>query len=180
LAGIKEIHERAAPVEITLEIARQAELLLSAHLSKRKRVVAADAHAFTGGIAVSIGRDNFGPINVRSTSNRRTSGTYYPANSIGADANMTNYVEYLCQLYVDYMRPTRQTEGELWGRLGRAIKTRFRLRKRTRNHLSSDRFPELIDYLIREKIAGTPVGRKHMARGTKLCRSFEEFRHGTM
>ena len=93
---------------------------------------------------------------------------------------MTNYVEYLCQLYVDYMSPTGQSERERWGRLGRAIKTKFRLRKRTRNHLSAERFPDLVNYLIHEKIAPTPVGQKHLARGTKLCRSFEEFRHGAM
>lgn len=177
LTEIKEIHERAAPVEITLEVACQAQRLFDLYESTRKPVVTC-VNASTGGIA--IGGDNFGPINLRQTVNRREPGTKYPANSIGADANMTNYVEYLCQLYVDYMSPTGQSERERWGRLGRAIKTKFRLRKRTRNHLSAERFPDLVNYLIREKIATTPIGQKHLARGTKLCRSFEEFRYGAM
>lgn len=178
LTEIKEIHERTAPVEITAEVARQAERLFDVHRSRQPSVTRVDAS--TGGIAMAIGRDNFGSINLRPSVNRGERGPNYPPNSIGADANMTNYVEYLCQLYVDYMSPTGQSERERWGRLGRAIKTKFRLRKRTRNHLSAERFPDLVNYLIHEKIAPTPVGQKHLARGTKLCRSFEEFRHGAM
>jgi len=179
LTEIKEIHERAGPVEVTLDVARQAQRLFDLYESKRKPLITR-VNASTGGIAIAIGRDNFGSINLRPTVNQREPGTNYPANSIGADANMTNYVEYLCQLYVDYMSPTGQSERERWGRLGRAIKTKFRLRKRTRNHLAAERFPDLVNYLIFEKIAETPVGKKHFARGTKLCRSFEEFRHGVM
>ena len=104
----------------------------------------------------------------------------YPANSIGADANMTNYVEYLCELYVKYMRPIEPNEDASWAKLGKHIKTEFHLKKKTRNHLSAERFWDLANFLIHEKLALTPVGRKHLRQGTKSCRTFEEFRHGEM
>jgi hypothetical protein len=176
LTEIKELHERAAPLEISLDVARQAQHLFDLYESKRKPVT---THVIAKG-GIAIGRDNFGSISFRQTVNQRKPSSKYPANSIGADANMTNYVEYLCQLYVDYMSPTGQSERERWGRLGRTIKTKFRLRKQTRNHLSAERFPDLVNYLIRDKIAETPIGKRHLARGTKLCRSFEDFRHGLM
>jgi hypothetical protein len=183
LLDIKELHKRGDTFEITPEMSRQALLILEQH--QRSSVsgspVSTDSTttASSGGVAISVGGHNLGSIKVNS-GRSQSSPRGYPANSIGADANMTNYVEYLCQLYVDYMQPTGIGSGELWARLGRAIKTRFRLRKRTRNHLSAERFPELVRYLIDEKIAKTPVGKKHLARSTKLCRSFDEFRHSPM
>jgi len=89
---------------------------------------------------------------------------------------MTNYIEYLCDLYVKYMALTGATEDELWARIGKQIKSKFRLKKRTRNHLSSERFLDLVDFLIYEKLTVTPVGKKHLRNGTKLCLSFDEFR----
>lgn len=51
---------------------------------------------------------------------------------------------------------------------------------RTRHHLAVDRFNDLIHFLIHEKLASTPVGKKHLRNGTRMCRSFEEFRRGEM
>jgi hypothetical protein len=138
------------------------------------------ASARGSGIAVAIGGHNQGDITIKVPAPKKASGTKYPANSIGADANMTNYVEYLCDLYVKYMAPICTDEGQLWGKLGRHIKAKFRLRKRTRNHLAAERFEDLVDYLIAEKLAHTPVGQRHLRNGTKLCRTFDEFRHGAM
>jgi hypothetical protein len=183
LRDIRELYERGSTFEITPEISRQALLILERHqrlsVNGSPVTTASTTIASSGGVAISVGGHNLGSIKVNSgRSKSATSG--YPTNSIGADANMTNYVEYLCQLYVDYMQPTGIASQELWARLGRAIKTRFRLRKRTRNHLSAERFPELVRYLIDEKVAKTPVGKKHLARGSNLCRSFDEFRHSPM
>ena len=175
LTDFKKRHEESGPCELTSEIAHQALLLFEKHVRANRDVLAKAAPA---GIAVAVGGDNVGSINVNSRPRDRSNR--YPANSIGADANMTNYVEYLCQLYVDYMQPTGIAVAELWARLGKSIKSRFRLRKRTRNHLSAERFSDLVNYLINEKIAGTPVGKKHLLRGTKLCRSFDEFRRAPM
>jgi hypothetical protein len=78
------------------------------------------------------------------------------------------------------MQPIEPNEIKSWAKLGKHIKSKFRLRKRTRNHLSAERFGDLVDYLVTEKLANTPVGRKHLREGKKLCRTFEEFRHGFM
>jgi hypothetical protein len=99
---------------------------------------------------------------------------------IGADANLTNYIEYLCHLYVEFVTPIEPDKNKSWAKLGKQIKTKFRLIKRTRNHLSAERFPDLVDYLVNEELARTPVGRKHLRQGKRLCRTFEEFRRGEM
>ncbi|MBC7980301.1 MAG: hypothetical protein H7Y36_07035 [Armatimonadetes bacterium] len=104
----------------------------------------------------------------------------YPKNSIGADADMTNYIEYLCDLWVKYMSPVEPNPDAAWARIGKSIKTKFRLRKKTRNHLSAGRFNDLVDFLVGEKLSATPVGKKHLRNGTKICRTFEEFCHGEM
>ncbi len=187
LEEIKEMHERAAPMEISPSVARQASLIYEAKFTRRRATITdspvqggTQASARGRGIAVAIGGHNQGDITIKVPSSKKTSGTQYPPNSIGADANMTNYVDYLCDLYVKYMVPITTDEGQLWGKLGRHIKNKFRLRKRTRNHLSAERFPDLVDYLINEKLANTPVGKRHLRNGTKLCRTFEEFRHEGM
>lgn len=84
---------------------------------------------------------------------------------------MTNYIEYLCDLYVKFIRPVEPDENSSWAKLGKHIKTKFHLKKRTRNHLSAERFWDLVDFLVNEKLAQTPVGRKHLREGKKLCRT---------
>ena len=187
LEEIKALHEAGASMEINAEAARQALLMLVKHKTKGKKTVAqlsvqrnTNASASHGGVAVSIGGHNQASINIHTGTRQRRTGTYYPPNSIGADANMTNYVEYLCSLYVDYMATIDKDRDGLYGRLGKHIKDRFRLKKKTRNHLSADRFFALVDFLIYEKLSRTPVGMKHLRNGTKLCRTFDEFRYAPM
>jgi hypothetical protein len=191
LERIKCAHEQQTPkpIEISQADARRAMLILAKHVARTAKVArnsgniatcaGAQASATNGAVSVAIGGANQGPITIR-TAAPRASGTKYPANSIGADANMTNYIEYLCDLYVKFMRPIEPNEDASWAKLGKHLKTKFRLRKRTRNHLSAERFGDLVDYLIKEKLAFTPVGRKHMREGNRLCRTFHEFRHGKM
>ena len=50
--------------------------------------------------------------------------------------------------------------------------------RQTQETLSAERFWDLVNFLVNEKLAYTPVGRKHLREGRKLCRTFEEFRHG--
>jgi hypothetical protein len=190
LQEIKRLHEQRTPtpVELSQNDARQALLILAKHTGKSMNTAAnvnvlahigAQASATHRSVSVAIGGANHGPINI-STTLPRTSRTPLPANSIGADANMTSYVEYLCDLYVKYMQPIEPNENISWAKIGKHIKTKFRLKKRTRSHLSADRFWDLVNYLIGEKLASTPVGKKHLHRGTKLCRTFDEYRRGEM
>lgn len=187
LQEIKELHERGAPLEITPDVSRKALLILTKHEDGRGASVSESpvtgsrsVFASTGGIAISVGGHNLGRINVNARRDKTGTGNRYPANSIGADANMTNYIEYLCQLYVGYMAPTDIDANTLWAMLGRQIKSKFRLRKRTRHHLAAERFPQLVEYLVHDKLARTPIGKRHGKYGTKLCRSFDEFRYGVM
>jgi len=173
LTRTKTAHEGQAAVELTTPVVDQA-LRILAKISERK---SAKAVAKGRDIAVAIGGDNHAPINIRTSADRGVRG--YPANSIGADANLTNYIEYLCGLYVDYAAAMYPDENDRWIRIGAGIKRKFRLKKRTRNHLSAERFNDLVMFL-KEKLAETPAGKKHLREGTKMCRTFEEYRHGEM
>jgi hypothetical protein len=101
----------------------------------------------------------------------------YAANSIGADANLVNYIDYLFGLAIDYWKGVEAMNA---GRLGKKIKTKFRLKLRTRNHLSVERFEVLVEFIIEELLKPSPAGKRHLRQGTKLCRTFEEFRSGSM
>lgn len=184
LTDIKEMHERGASLEITPDIARHAMLVLEKYRGlssvKVRETNTTSAVALKGGIAIAVARDNVGSIHVHAASRSKETGTRYPINSIGADANMTNYIDYLCDLYVKYMSPIDCDESRLRAKLGQHIENKFRLRKRTRNQLSADRFFALVRYLIDEKLAKTPVGSRHLREGKKLCRTFDEFRYDPM
>ncbi len=191
LQHLKKLHEGQTPepLEMTQDDVRQAMLLFTAHMAKNRRCTCAKksaegsgasrACADRGGVAVSIAGPNTGDISIKVPASR-ASGTRYPANSIGADANMTNYIEYLCDLYVKYMKLVEPDENVSWAKIGKHIKSRFRLAKRTRNHLSAERFPDLVDFIVSEKLPATPVGRRQMSRGLRLCRSFDEYRNDRM
>lgn len=191
LQTVKQAHERKAPqpVELSLADARHALLILAKHAPKTKGTIltvgdvsvpgGVQSSAKHGAVSVAIGGANQAPINIRMPAGKPARQPY-PANSIGADANMTNYIEYLCDLYVKYMLPIEPNEDASWAKIGRHIKTKFCLKKRTRNHLSAERFWDLVLFLIEEKLARTPVGAKHLRQGTKMCCTFEEFRHGSM
>lgn len=176
LTQIKADHEGNEPAELTAEMAVQALKLLP----KPAKARSPNAKAARGGVAVAIGGANYAPINISPPKRSTPSKNKYPKNSIGADANLTNYIEYLCALYSDYAAIMYPDEKERWARLGTSIKRKFRLRKRTRLHLSVDRFGDLVEFLIHEKLTKTPVGRKHIKNGTSLCRTFEEYRYGIM
>jgi len=191
LKQIKAAHERKAPqpLELSMADAKHALWILAKHVVKTRKAktlagntsIGGGVHssASRGGVAVAIGGDNKGGIKI-TVLEGRNSQKGYPANSIGADANMTNYVDYLCALYADYMTTIEPDKNTSMAKIGKHIKGRFRLRTKTRNHLSVERFHDLVRYLIHEKLARTPVGRKHIREGTKLCRTFEEFRNGLM
>ncbi len=191
LQSIKATHERKAqqPLELSALDAQHALMILAKHQAKARKSKINTANVSTsggvhssaahGGVAFAFGGVYNAPINVR-VSSPKSSSKGYPSNSIGADANMTNYIEYLCDLYVKYMVPIQPDEKNSWAKLGKQIKTKFRLKKKTRNHLSAERFLDLVRFLVDEKLARTPVGGKHLRDGTKICRTFEEFRHGTM
>lgn len=191
LRSIKATHERKAPQPLDLSMAdvRHALMILAKHTAKSRKVKISTGNitvaggvqssATHGGVSVAIGGANQAPIHIRMPA-PQPSRLPYPANSIGADANMTNYVEYLCELYVKYMLPIEPNEGVSWAKIGKHIKSKFHLKKKTRNHLSAERFGDLVNFLVGEKLVQTPVGSKHLRLGNKLCRTFEEFRHGAM
>lgn len=183
LSDIKQMHERTGESEITPEISAQAERILAKHSAKSKRTIknasvkgGASATASHGSVAVSVAGHNQGNINIRLGGKESPPKAKHASNSIGADANLSGYVEYLCDLYVKFMSPIEKDEKALWGRLGKHIKDRFRLRKRSRNDLPAEKFDALVDYLVHEKLANTPVGKKHIRNGQRLCSSFDEWR----
>jgi nucleoside 2-deoxyribosyltransferase len=131
------------------------------------------ALAVIGGINAPVTIQNF-----QQSSAKPPRG--FKPNSIGADANRSNYIDYLCDLYVKYMAPIEGDVASLWGKIGKQIKTKFRLRSRTRNDLALGRFDDLVDWIVNEKLAKTPVGQKHLRNGSKLCRSFNDYVSGAM
>jgi hypothetical protein len=147
-----------------------AELLtdLKAIQSKTKTTATVSG----SGVAVSIGRDNFGKITIQQSSTNKQQNSKYPNNSIGADANFSGYIEYLVDLANQYWAGVQNMSP---GRIGSKIKRKFRLGKRTRLHLGVQRFDELVKFLISEILTPSPVGKKHTRNGTRLCRSFEEW-----
>ena len=172
LAEIKEIHEKQGPVEISPEIAKTSAILFR-HLAPKRAI---KATASGSGINVVVGRDNHGTINIKQASQPKAPKSKYPANSIGADANLGGYVDYLFDLAIDYWKGVPAMSP---GRLGQKIKRRFRLgAKRTRHHLGVQLFQELVDFIIHDMLANSPIGKRHRRNGTKLCRSFEEWRDG--
>lgn len=173
LTDIKDMQENQGGLELSASD-RKAAMLLIESLKPKRRV---SASAKDSGIAIAVGGDNHGPITINQSKAGKSKGGKYPANSIGADANLCGYVDYLFGLAIDYWNGTQNMSA---GRLGRKIKTKFRLKQRTRNHLSVDRFDDLVSFIIHEMLEPSPVGRKHRRNGTKLCRTFEEWRWGEM
>ena len=172
LADIKIVHEKDGGLEITAEVARHAALLLAVTKSSSKATASASDH----GIALAIGRDNHGPIHINQEI-KAPIKSKYPRNSIGADANLGGYVDYLFGLGIDYWKGVDAMPP---GRLGRKIKTKFHLKTRTRQYIGVHRFQELVDFIIDEILAPSPVGKAHRKNGTRLCRTFDEWCHGKM
>lgn len=167
LKEIKQIHEKAGPCEITPEVARDA-LLLLVPKSNRSRSRAAESGS---GIAIAVGRDLNGSVTINHSP--KVTKSHYPENSIGADANLCGYVDYLFGLAIEYWKGVEAMNP---GRLGRKIKLAFMPRSsKTRNHLSVDRFNRLVEYIIQDLILPSPVGKKHVRNGTKAYSTFEEW-----
>jgi hypothetical protein len=173
LAEIKEFHEAKGDLEVTPEIKRQSAILFQ-HLAPKRKVTAKTSGS---GVAVAVGGDNHGKIIINQAAPKKAPKSKYPANSIGADANLSGYIEYLMELAYKYWESVAAMTP---GRIGRKIKTEFRLGKRTRLHLGVQRFQDLVDFIINKVLAPSPVGKRHGREGTKLCRTFEEWRNGPM
>lgn len=174
LADIKARHETEGSLEISPEVARDAQLLRQAPRQRSKALASVSGQ----GVAIAVGGDIHAPITVNQTKPGFARRPQYPSNSIGADANMAGYADYLFGLGVDYWDGSDTMTP---GRLGKKIKDKFRLRSgRTRHHLPVQRFGELVDFIITEILAPSPAGRRHIRNGTKLCRTFNEWRYGPM
>lgn len=173
LEDIKCFHETAGECEVTPQAAHYAQLLLSSFIKPSK----ASAKACDRGVAIAVCGDVKAPITVNHSTKRESPTSKYPSNAIGADANMAGYVDYLFGLGVDYWEgiPTMPP-----GRLGKKIKTKFRLKNKTRNHIPVERFHDLVDFIITKILMPSPVGKRHLREGTKLCRTFNEWRYGPM
>jgi hypothetical protein len=171
---------------LTPDTIKQALLILEHHNAvTNKRSIknspvsgGATASAKLGSAAVAIGGHNLGPIKITVNPRSHGKSRNYPPNSIGADANLGGYVDYLCDLYVKYMSSI-EDEGTSRGKLGKHIKQEFRIgATRTRYHIPAEKFHAVVRYLTDQKLARTPVGGQHLRRGTKLCSTFEEWRAG--
>ena len=172
LTDIKTIHEKKGFPEITKEISAMAAMLYQSLKPKTK----VSATSGDNGASVAVGGDNHGNITINQKRGN-TPRSKYPANSIGADANLSGYVEYLMERSYLYWKGIPNMAP---GRIGRKIKTKFRLGKRTRSHLPVQRFHDLVNFIIQDIILPSPVGKKHMRNGTKPCRTFEEWKDGDM
>jgi hypothetical protein len=173
LADIKAIHEAKGDLEVTPEIKRQSVILFQ-HLAPKRKVT---AQASGSGVAVAVGGDNHGKIIINQPAPKKAPKSKYPANSIGADANFSGYIEYLEELAYEYWE---SVEAMTPGRIGLKVKRHFRLGKRTRLHLGVQRFHDLVEFLTEEVLAPSPVGKRHRKNGTKLCRTFEEWCTGPL
>jgi hypothetical protein len=147
--------------------------------SKNKPSGGPSISANNGSVAFSVDGGIHAPVTINNNSSGKQTRGYAP-NSIGADADRRNYLDYLCDLWAKYMTQTGSPYGELLGRIGKQIKSRFRLRSRTRNDLSVGRFDDVVAFLVNEKLPKTPVGKKHVKNRRKLCRTFEEYVSGPM
>jgi hypothetical protein len=170
LAEMKTLHQKNAEIEISDKIKRQIKALIESQKPIRKTT----AIARDSSVAVAIGGDNFGPVTIKNSTNRKTPKSKYPTNSIGGDANLSGYIEYLVDLANDYWSSVPDMSP---GRIGRKIKIKFRLGKRTRLHLGVQRFDELVNFIVSEILYPSPVGKAHSRRGTRICRTFEEWCH---
>ena len=170
LIQIKADHEQKGFREITPKIRKQIEIL--ATFMKPKKRVSAQSGEY--GASVAVGRDNHGPITINQTTNHAKKPSKYPPNSIGADANLSGYIDYLFDKAIDYWKPVKNMNA---GRLGKRIKTHFRLgNTRTRHSLSVDRFQALVTFIVEELLAKSPVGKMQIKRGNKYVSTFEEWR----
>lgn len=144
LLQIKAAHEKGGAFELPPTETRHAFAILEAHRARGKRTIkgsvisgSSSAIAGKGGVAFSFVGNNVGDIRIHVPAQQTGNGIIYPKNSIGSDANFSGYVDYLCDLYVDYMRITGKDEGTLRAMIGSSIKRAFRLSKRTRYHIPS-------------------------------------------
>lgn len=170
LTNIKELHEKGGGLEITPQVSREAEALFQAAAGTRS----VSAKSNGGGISVAVGDHNKGNITITQKAPRKSEFSRYPQNSIGADANLAGYIDYLFGLAVEYWSGVEAMNP---GRLGKKIKVRFSLKSRTRHHLAVERFPDLVDFIITQMLRPSPVGRRHERNGTKLYSTFEEWRY---
>ncbi len=173
LSRIKHQHEERGFYEITPQLAHEAQLIAESVTNKPT----VSARASGQGVSIAINGDVKAPITVNQQAAQKPSASKYPKNSIGADANMAGYVDYLFDLGVDYWKNTPNMTP---GRLGKKIKTKFRLKTRTRNHISVERFQELVDFIVLKILIPSPVGKKHAREGSRLYRTFSEWRYGPM
>lgn len=178
LIEIKEIHKRAGDCKASEMNSRMATAILASMNDKRRKNISikvdGDGNAIATGPGIAVAAGKGSRVRIDASKGKRSR---QPRNSIGADANLKGYIEYLMDLWVKYMSPIGDEEGQLFGRIGRQFKDHFRLRSRTRNDLPAEKFDLACDFLV-GKLKITPVGKQHTNRGTKLFSSFEEWRNG--
>ena len=128
LLEFKRLHETEGVYEITPQLAHDAQLLIQSSTKRSKTSAKACGHR----VAIAVGGDVKAPITVNQPTQRKSPASKYPRNAIGADANMAGYVDYLFGLGVDYWKNIPNMSPD---RLGKKIKTKFRLKTKTRNHM---------------------------------------------
>ena len=171
LKEIKQRHEQQGFREITPEIRNQIEVL-STFMRPKRRV---RAKSVNSGASVAVGGDNHGNITINQNTHEAKKRSKYPPNSIGSDTNLSGYVDYLFGKAVDYWKPAENMGP---GRLGSKIKKRFRLGSgRTRHHLAVERFDDLVNFIVEELLAKSPVGKRQISRENRFYSSFEEWRN---
>ena len=111
LSEIKQMHEAKGHCEITPKTEHYAALLLEAQKNKRQ----ASAKASGKGVAIAVVGDVNAPITVGGQARaQRQQTSKYPANAIGADANMAGYIDFLFGLALDYWKNIETMPRPSW------------------------------------------------------------------
>ena len=167
LLEIKRKHELKGAVEITPYTIATANKLLEQY--EHLTIVNQD-----GNIAInSPGIVQAQTVNLKSS---KKSVQFTPPNdSIGANASMASYVEYLINKYQDYQKQDSTKEGRgKYTLIYNAIKRKFGCKWQT---IPTSNFDLLIQ-LLRSRIDNSKVGRIRKARNQKRYHNFEEHNKG--
>jgi hypothetical protein len=163
LRGIKTMHEKDGYIELSIEDARSAELLLRSYLS----IQAANQSKVMVNSPGSIQADKVTFVT------RKKNFTHPPhPDSIAADLNKKNYVKYLIDRYKRFQHGDKDKVGR--GKyiiIYNAIKGEFGAKW---DEVPLIYFGQLIAFL-QSRILRSKLGRNLNARGRKCFSSYEEW-----
>lgn len=125
---------------------------------------------FNKEIDTAIVGDN-NTVNIINKKTKKSSK--YPEGCIGFDVLKANYISYLVGRFNEYKEYEVGKENMRYGLFGAQMKKMFKIgTTRTLNHLSIERFEELVD-VIQKRIDGTKLGKINKGKG--ILRNYDSF-----